>query len=410
MQTLTPKRRVFQWMSAALFFALPFLEVHGTSLCRIDLDSLTFYLGGTVLRVEELYLLGLAASAGIFLFLVTTQILGRVWCGWGCPQTAFADLVEAGARRLGLRLALGAPQGALWRQALFHLLLLLGGVVVGVGTVSYFVPPRELWARLFAGTLSGWPLGTVVAVAGVLYFDLAFVRRLFCREFCPYGRFQTTLVDPGALTLQLAPAEAERCLHCQACVRACPLGIDIRQGLQIECINCGLCRDACLRVMAPRREAGLIRYRFGVSGQGWRALRNVRVVITALLALALLTAFTVAAGRRTVIGFTVTRSATTASRPTPTGQLVTFFRGNLNNLGTTPQQLTLSAHLPDGQPVVLKGETVLTLAGGEKRQLSLAVETLLPAPTQPLTVKLRVAESQGRIFAEKPVLITNPNL
>lgn len=409
-KAIAPLRRGWQWLAAAIFFALPYLEANGNSFCRIDLDRLTFYLGGKIFRVEELYLFGLAGSAGLFFFLFLTQILGRVWCGWGCPQTAFADLAEVVARRLRLRLSAGLPAGSGGRLLLFHLFLLLGGLGVGWGTVAYFVPPRELLARLLAGELAGWPLAAMVAMAGLVYLDLAFVRRLFCREFCPYGRFQTALVDPAALTLQLAPADAERCLDCQACLRACPMGIDIRAGMQVECINCGQCRDACFRVMAPRRQAGLIRYRFGEGARGgWRELLNVRVALVAGVAGVLLLGSMMAFNRRGELRLTVARSAVSAARLTAAGRMVTFFQGSVNNLGRNRQKLTIVAQLADGRALELRGTTNVELAGGEKCQLSLAVETELPSGARPLSLQLQVIDGQGRILVERPLQVVNPN-
>lgn len=262
---IRPWRRAVQWLGALLFFSLPFGRWQGESLLRLDVPGWTLYLPGRQLGVQEFYLVVPALLALIFLFLLVARFLGRVWCGWLCPQTWLNNLVEWLARGLGLRVDPRQIGGTWWRRALLHLVGMLFALWCGATMVWYFVPPELYWQRLLAGEPGPWALGFTLALAALVYLDAMFVRRLACREFCPYGRFQVILLGKHTLTLGLTADHAERCLDCRACVRACPMGIDIRRGYQVECINCGNCRDACRRVMAkaqPGRPA-LIAYRFG---------------------------------------------------------------------------------------------------------------------------------------------------
>ena len=214
---------------------------------------------------------------------------------------------------------------------------------------------------------------TVAAVAAVVYLDLAWLRRLFCKEFCPYGRFQTVLVDPGTLTLRYHPDEAPRCIRCGACVRACPTGIDIRDGDQIECINCGRCLDACREVMARRGQPGIIRYTFGLEGRGPRALVNLRVALVATALLALLGILAVAAGERAPLSLKVARSATLMPRPVGSEQAINFFTLHLVNRETAPQQFLVTAQ-SGGTPVELRGPAQpIILEAGEKRRIDIGL-------------------------------------
>lgn len=232
LRLLGPWRLRIQWAGALLVLAVPFMRPGGTGLLRIDLSQGRLELLGRLLFLDEFYLLFLAALSLTALFLLATLVLGRLWCGWACPQTTLSDLVEGTARRLGLTVADGhridGPRG---RRLLFHGFCLALSLLVAANMVWYFVPPPEFFTRLLAGDLGGAPGLSLALIASVVYFDLAFVRRLLCREFCPYGRFQTALIDSGTLTLRFAPGEKEACLNCAACVGACPTGIEDRKSV-----------------------------------------------------------------------------------------------------------------------------------------------------------------------------------
>ena len=380
---LGPWRRAFQFGLATLVAGIPFLQINGHALLRLDLPALTLELVGQRFRIEELYLAGLFVLGLLFLFLLLTLTLGRVWCGWVCPQTSLADLAEKLLKDKRL-------------HPLRHLLSALLSLWAGATFVCYFISPLDFWNRLSAGQLEGWPLGTTLVVAALIFVDLTFVGRLFCREFCPYGRFQCVLVDQGTLCLQAQPDQLKRCIDCKSCLRVCPTGIDIRQGYQIECINCARCLDACRTVMAKRGEAGIIRYRFGVNGQGWRALLTAKTGGLTLIVLAIALSTSFLANHRAAASFRLGRSSTVNSRLTEGGHQRTFFSGSIVNRRQTPQQFTLSLVKQTGEALAIKGPTHFDLAGNEKRDITLAVDSpvisgLTPSP---ITFSL-LAEQEG---------------
>ncbi len=283
---LGPWRTRCQALLALTLLLIPFVRINGASLLRIDLPTLSLYLGGRAFAIDELYLLLLAGILLLFLFLFGTLVFGRAWCGWGCPQTLLTDLGEWFARRLGCPVTAGRIVASRRQQLLLHSFYAFLALLVACSLLWYFISPYAFFAAVAGGTLPAPALVFLALVGLPLYLDLALVRRLLCREFCPYGRFQSALVDIGTLTLRYHPAEAPRCIRCGACVRACPTGIDIRAGYQIECINCGRCLDACRRVMAARGQAGIIRYTFGTDDRGPRALLNGRILFLAVAVLA----------------------------------------------------------------------------------------------------------------------------
>jgi len=392
---INPWRHLFQWALALAWFGIPFVRVAGHGLLEIDLPTQTLHLAGSSFRIEELLLFWLLLMCGVFFLLLITMILGRVWCGWACPQTAFADLAEAVARRLGLTARHFRIAGPVPLRLLLILFFLGFAFLAGASFVWYFVPPYEYSARLAHRNLGIWPLGTTLVLGGLVFFDLLLLRRLFCRDFCPYGRFQTVIVHPGTLTLRELPEEAERCLDCRACVRACPMDIDIRNGYQIECINCARCLDACRKIMAGRGEKGIIGYTFGYAERGWRTLLDTRLAAIALILLGLIVGLIFFAGHRVPVSFKVSRLAEARALVRPDGGMVTVFTGYLRNRTDRKLNLRITATLEDGTVLEFTGPAEMALEADENRRLQLAVTTPQPIMA-PLTVIFTISDPQGR--------------
>lgn len=403
---LGPWRAACQWLCTLLVLAIPFVRIDGDSLLRLDFATLTLHAGGRIFPIETLSLFLLLGLALLLLFLLVTLAFGRAWCGWACPQTTLVDLVEWCARKIGVKVASGVLSASLGQRLLLHLIYLLLALLVGANLVWYFVSPYDFFPQLLTGTMHWVTLLTLTSTATVTYLDLAFLRRLFCKEFCPYGRFQTVLVDSGTLTLRYHPDEAARCIRCGACVRACPTGIDIRRGYQIECINCGRCLDACREVMASRSQAGIIRYTFGLEGRGPRALLNLRMALVATALLAMTGALMVAVGERAPLSFKVARSATLMPQPVGSGQAINFFTLHLANRETTPQQLLVKVR-DDGPTMELRGPAQpIILSGGEKRRIDIGLLTDLAA--LPRSISLELQATDGSLLAREQLQLLSP--
>jgi len=390
---LGPWRRSFQWLTSLAILLLPFGQIQGRSLLRIDLGSLSLQLFGQVLRIEELYLfLFFTLAFGLF-FLLVTLVFGRVWCGWACPQTTLSDLAEWLARRIGLKQEGHRLQGPLWRKLTVHLLYLMLALLVAANLLWYFIEPQRFFLEIARGDLNLGAWLSLAVLAATVYLDLAVLRRILCRDFCPYGRFQAVLADSGTLTLHRPESEAPRCIDCGACVRSCPMGIDIRQGYQVECINCGRCLDACRQVMARRREPGLIGYSFGTTGQGARALLNPRTLVL-FGAVTILTGILLGAiYLRPQASLKIARSHTAASRVLPDQTLATFFEAWISNRSDDPAEYVIVARDPaGGQPLTLKGQVKgLLLAPGQNREVSFVLTAPVPIAPRQIEFVLRSA-------------------
>ncbi len=237
----------------------------------VDLANRRFFFFMIEIWPHEFYFVaGLLIMAGIGLFLFTSA-LGRVWCGYACPQTVWTDLfilVERwveGDRNARLRLYRQKWGGEKIRKyGLKWLLWLLIGLATGGAWVFYFTDAPTLMGDLL--TFSAHPVayGTIAFLTATTFLFGGFFREQVCIYGCPWPRIQAAMIDEDTINIsyrewrgeprgKLKKGEADPamgdCIDCMACVNVCPMGIDIRNGLQMECITCGLCIDACNDVM-----------------------------------------------------------------------------------------------------------------------------------------------------------------
>jgi len=273
-------RRVAAVLLIGVYIALPLVRINGEPAVFLDVLHRKFHLFGLTLMFQDLWLLFfLITGTGFTLFLMTA-IIGRVWCGWACPQTVFLEHVFRRVERwidgdaMARRRLDSAPWsgGKLFRRLLKHgLFFVLAGCIAHI-FLSYFISVPVLYGMVLRSPLENWGLFLFVfAVTGLLYFDFAWFREQFCIVLCPYGRLQSALIDDNSIVVGYDEVRGEPrgkvgttsgdCIDCRRCVQVCPTGIDIRQGLQLECIACESCIDACDEMMVKvGRKKGLIRH------------------------------------------------------------------------------------------------------------------------------------------------------
>lgn len=299
-------RRLSGWALVAIYLALPWIKIGGYPAVFLDIAQGRFHLFGLTLAFQDSWLLFfLITGLGFSLFFVTA-LLGRVWCGWACPQTVFLEHVFRWIER---RVEGDAPRrraldAAPWtvektaRRIVKQTMFVLVSAAIAHLFLAYFVSIPELWSMMRTAPGEHWGAFLFMAVfTGILYFNFAWFREQLCIVICPYGRLQSALIDDHSLVIgydakrgeprgKLGTADAGACIDCQRCVQVCPTGIDIRQGLQIECIGCAACIDACDEVMTKvKRPTGLIRYDSlkGFAGERTRWLRPRTFVYAVLL-------------------------------------------------------------------------------------------------------------------------------
>ncbi len=307
-------RRVVYYALIAIWAALPWIPVGGHPAVFLDVERRSFFLFGATFNAQDIWLLFFAVSGFAFGLLYVTALLGRVWCGWACPQTVFIEGIFRPIERLvnGPRnTALDRKKkpfafDAAWRLVVTHGLYIVAAVFAAHVFLAYFVSLPALWTMIRTSPSShpeafAWMLGSTA----LFYVSFGIFREQFCVVMCPYGRLQSVLTDDDALVIGYDERRGEPrgkaktegrgdCVDCNRCVVVCPTGIDIRDGLQLDCIACTACIDACDDVMdrldQPR---GLIRYDSlrGLRGEKRRIVRPTIVAYTVLLVVGAAVAF-----------------------------------------------------------------------------------------------------------------------
>ncbi|MDE3061048.1 MAG: cytochrome c oxidase accessory protein CcoG [Pseudomonadota bacterium] len=284
--------RKLKWVSMvtllAIYYLTPWLRwdrgPHAPDQAiLIDMPGRRGYFFGLEIWPQEVYYLaGILILAAVGLFFVTS-LFGRVWCGYACPQTVWTDLfvwverIVQGDRNARMKLDQSPLTfEKLWKKGLTHAVWLAIGLVTGGAWVFYFNDAPTLFDQIrhfdVPWSVGGW----IVALTGSTYLMAGYAREQVCTYMCPYARFQSAMFDKDTLIISYDKDRGEprshhkageswegrgHCIDCNSCVVVCPMGIDIRNGLQMECIACGLCVDACNNVMDKvGLPQGLIRY------------------------------------------------------------------------------------------------------------------------------------------------------
>lgn len=351
------------WLTQALFYGLPWLPWNGRQAVLFDLAARRFYIFDLVLYPQDfIYLTGLLvlSAYGLFFF---TAVGGRLWCGYACPQTVYTEIFLWIERRFegerGARMKLDAGPWTFdkaWRKTGKHAVWLAIGLWTGFTFVGYFTPIRSLWAESFTLGFGPWEWFWVNFYGLATYGNAGFLREQVCKYMCPYARFQSAMFDRDTMVVSydaargdprgkrgrgadLAAAKLGHCIDCGLCVQVCPVGIDIRDGLQYECIACTACIDACDGVMDKMKyPRGLIRYatqngldRHWTRGQMFRRVARPRVLIYGGVLLAISAAFVTSLALRHTLKVDVVRDRTTLARMVENGHVENVYRLQLMN-------------------------------------------------------------------------------
>jgi cytochrome c oxidase accessory protein FixG len=283
----TNYRSYLSWGLLALLFAGPFIKIGGQPFLLLDVIGRKFVILGQVFWPQDFYLLVILLITLVIFVVVFTAAFGRIFCGWVCPQTIFLEMVFRkieywldGDRGQQLRIA-NMPWNAekIRRRAVKWSIFFVLSFIIANTFLMYLVGKERVFSMIQEGPIAH--AGTFVALVvftSAFFFVFAWFREQACIVVCPYGRLQGVLLDRNSIVIAYDKIRGELrsrfrknedreavgkgdCIDCGQCVAVCPTGIDIRNGTQLECVNCTACIDACDDIMDKiNKPRGLIRY------------------------------------------------------------------------------------------------------------------------------------------------------
>lgn len=421
----TRARRIVSVFLLAFLFAGPFLTINGNPVLMINVVERRFSVLGQVFWPQDAAILALGLLLFFTAIAVFTAAFGRLWCGWTCPQTVFMEMVfrpieywiEGDAPEQ--RALNAAPWTArkLFKKVTKHVIFLALSFLIGNTFLAYILGGRAWWALVTDDPrrhLTG--LGFMLLFTLVFYGVFARFREQACTFICPYGRFQSVLLDEHSIVVAYDYKRGERrgrwrrdqspaqrraaglgdCIDCRRCVEVCPTGIDIRNGTQMECVNCTACMDACDAVMdrlgLPR---GLIRYA-SLNGieRGERLRITPRMVLYTCVLLGLLTALGFILATRSPADVTVLRAPGSLFQKTPEGRISNLYQMKIVNKTGQPMPVELNLLEPTGRLTVFGAP--LVVPAGDLIQTSVLVE-LEPGQLEKSPMEIRIAvQHDGR--------------
>ena len=367
------RRTLVAWLLLLIYVGLPHILMDGKPAMLLDLPRREFtFFGATFLPTDTLLLMLLAISLVIAIFLASA-LAGRVWCGWACPQTVYMEFVFRPIERFFERgprgsMRIDATRGQVSaRRFAKHVAYLVIGSFLAHTFLAYFVGWDQVVYWVFGSPHLhpvGFAIVTMTTVAIML--DFVYFREQVCMVACPYGRWQSALLDADSLIVAYDFTRGEPrgkgkdragkgdCVECQACVTTCPTGIDIRNGLQMECIHCTQCMDACDAVMRKvGTPVGLIRYSSlaALAGRGKRLLRP-RTVLYPVAFLVVFGAFLYQLTHKAAADITLLGAEGAPFALSPDGRVINQLRVRIANRSGRAHAYAVEVMGADGMQVI----------------------------------------------------------
>ncbi|MDH3643668.1 MAG: cytochrome c oxidase accessory protein CcoG [Gammaproteobacteria bacterium] len=419
------------WPLLTGYFLLPWLNWGERQAVLFDLPAREFHILGLTFWPQDLWLLGwLLIIAAFGLFTVTT-LVGRLWCGYTCPQTVWTAIfmwveqVTEGPRHQRVRLEQSPWTIEKLRKRTFKHAMWLGwAFLTGFTFVGYFTPVRELAVDFFTLDIAGWAGLWTLFFTLATYINAGWLREQVCIYMCPYARFQSAMFDKDTLIVSYdairgeprgsrkrtaAAHELGDCVDCQLCVQVCPTGIDIRNGLQYECIGCAHCIDACAQVMDKMDYApGLIRYTTEHELSGgqtrWFRLRSMGYGAAVVLMTCL---FTAAVFLRIPFEVDVLRERGELYQHVAGNQIANQYRLRVLNKSQHAARLSLS--LDSSLPLQALGVTHIDAAAGELLDIPLELTAPVDSIRVPNTeVRIQICEVDSDLCVSEVTRFLGP--
>lgn len=327
------KRAIVAIVLLGLLFSGPFIKIGGQPLLLFNIFERKFVLLGIPFWPQDFYLFGLAMITFFVFIILFTVVFGRVWCGWACPQTIFMEMVFRkieywiegdAAKQMKLK---NMPWTAekIFKRVLKYVIFMAISLLIAHTLMAYLIGVDKVIDIVTASPYEHWSgfLG-MLFFTGIFFWVFSYFREQACIAVCPYGRLQGVLLNKDSMAVsydfkrgeprgKIKKGEIQEgqgdCIDCKLCVHVCPTGIDIRNGTQLECVNCTACMDACDEVMTKvNRPKGLIRIAsYNGIVEGTKKIFTGRVVGYSVVLTALLVALGTLLSNRTAVDATALR-------------------------------------------------------------------------------------------------------
>ncbi len=380
--------RYRQWVSYALLgilFAAPFVRIDGHPLLLFNVFERKFIILGQVFWPQDFFLFVIGFIASVVFIILFTVVFGRIFCGWICPQTIFMEGVfrrieywiegDYMAQKKLKKQAWGADK--ILKKTSKHILFIAISVLITHTFMSYLLGTDRVREIITSNPLENMAGFTAMLVfTGLFYGVFSRMREQVCTTICPYGRLQGVLLDRNSLVISYDHRRGEQrgkwrkgqdreqqgmgdCIDCHQCVLVCPTGIDIRNGTQLECINCTACIDACDSIMERiDKPKGLIRYASEeniVTGTPFKF--SARIKAYSFVLCALLASLVVLLLIRSDFEATITRTPGMLYQERDNGAISNLYQLSIVNKTNAPSAVKLELLSPEGE-IEMIGEPI----------------------------------------------------
>jgi cytochrome c oxidase accessory protein FixG len=406
------------WLTQLVFYGGPWLVWNERQAVLFDIAHRKFYIFGLVFWPQDIiYLTVLLILSALSLFLFTA-VAGRLWCGYACPQTVYTEIfmwierMIEGDRNARMKLdKQRASPKKLFLKGAKHAVWIALSLWTGFTFVGYFTPIREL----LSFQPGPWEAFWVLFYGFATYGNAGWMREQVCKYMCPYARFQSAMFDKDTLIITYDQKRGEPrgkgeakgdCVDCGICVQVCPTGIDIRDGLQYECIGCAACIDGCNQVMHKLgRPQKLIRYSttHAMEGRPTRVLRP-RVLVYGFILFLIAVAAAASLYLRVPLKVDVIRDRAAIAREVEGGLIENVYR--LQIMNTTEEARAFEISVSGLPGIQLWGEPVVGVPAAASRMVPVKVRAE-PAQvgTHPIEFRVRALGVDDVAVTEDSVFI-----
>ena len=397
-------RTWFSWLLLVIMFGGPFVTINGNPLLLMNIGERKFVVLGQIFWPQDMIIFAFAILLFFTGIVIFTAAFGRLWCGWACPQTVMMEMVFRKIEYLiegdapEQRLLAKAPWTAqkLLKKGAKHAIFFGLSFLVGNVLLSYIIGWRELWQIMIdPPSLHVTGLTAMILFSLLFYGIFARFREQACTFICPYGRFQSALLDENSIVVAYDYKRGEKrgplkrdqkfgerrfagfgdCVACNQCVAVCLTGIDIRNGTQMECVHCTACMDACDHIMDRTGAApGLIRYA-SLNGieRGERLRLTPRLIGYSVILMVLAVILGVMLFNRSDAEATLLRAPGSLFQQMPDGRFSNLYTIHVINKTSRDLPVELRLESPAGQ-LTLMGSGVILVPAQKLSENSVLIE------------------------------------